>query len=74
MEEADLRHHTNPFDANPFHAKILNLLELSVYHKKIDVVKFLLKCGMTPHLNNDNSIKIATELHHIEIKDLLLTY
>ena len=47
---------------------ITNLLELSVYHNKIDVVKFLLECGMNPHLNDGYCIKLATDFDHIDIK------
>ena len=56
------------------HIKITNLLELSVYHKKIDVVKFLLEQGMDPRVGESNSVKIASEYNCLDIKNLLLEY
>jgi len=57
-----------------FRAKMTNLLELSVYHRKIKVVKFLLEHKMNPNINNANAIQIATKFNSTEIKKLLLEY
>lgn len=54
--------------------KIINLLDLSIYRHKTDIIEFLLENGMDPTVNDNNAIKISNAISALDVTELLMRY